>query len=132
MKKILPLLVILVTLSPSPLWANGEEVPPETPLGAIQLPDFLQWTKKHPGMSGIQLLINNAIRLIYLVAGISLFAMFIYGGFYYLTSGGDKARVETAKNIIAYALIGFTIIALSYAFIRIIGTFFGIKITGSP
>ena len=122
---VLFVLFLPLVLSP-PIWANDEE----PPLGKISPPPFLHWTKEHPGMSGIQVLFNNAVRLIYMVAGVGLFAMFIYGGFRYLASGGDKAQTELAKKTLTNALIGFVIIALSYAFLRIIETFFGIRITG--
>ena len=122
---VLFVLFLPLVLSP-PIWANDEE----SPLGKISPPPFLHWTKEHPGMSGIQVLFDNAVRLIYMAAVVGLFAMFVYGGFRYLTSGGDKAQTEAARSHLTAAIIGFAIIALAYAIVRFIGSFFGIDIFG--
>ena len=102
-----------------------------SPLGKITLPPWLIWTRGHPGTSGIALLINNAVRLIFIVASIGLFIMFLWGGLNYIMSQGDKARTEAARNIITYAIIGFAIVALSFAIMRMVEAFFGISIIGS-
>jgi len=130
MKKVLFVLLVLLVLFPTSVWA--QEAPKETPLGVIKLPDFLKWTKTHPGISGINLLINNLVKMIFIIASVGLFFMFLYGGLRYITSGGDKAQTEAARNIITYALIGFAIVALSFAIMRVIEAFFGISITGKP
>lgn len=130
-----PLLVLFFSVSflfPRPVlgaYASGDEY---APLGKITLPPWLTWTKAHPGVSGINLLLNNAIRLIFIIASVGLFFMFLWGGVNYIFSQGDKARTETARNMITYALIGFTIVALSFALMRLIETFFGISIVGPP
>ena len=130
MKKVLFVLLVLLVLFPTSVWA--QEAPKETPLGVIKLPDFLKWTKTHPGISGINLLINNLVKMIFIIASVGLFFMFLYGGLRYITSGGDKAQTEAARNILTYALIGFAIVALSFAIMRVIEAFFGISITGPP
>jgi hypothetical protein len=37
----------------------------------------------------------------------------IYGGFRYITSGGDSGSVGNAKNTLIYALVGLVIVALA-------------------
>jgi len=46
--------------------------------------------------------------------------MIIYGGFRYITSGGDSNGVTAAKNTILYAIIGLVIVALSQLIVRFI------------
>ena len=41
----------------------------------------------------------------------------IYGGFIWLTAGGDEQRVEKAKQIITAAVIGLIIILLAWAIV---------------
>lgn len=130
MKKVLFVLFVLSVLFSPFVWANNNDE--EAPLGKIQLPEFLKWTKAHPGISGINLLINNLIKMIFILASTGLFFMFLYGGLRYITSQGDKVQVEAARNIIMYALIGFAIVALSFAIMRVIETFFGISILVGP
>ena len=105
---------------------------PSAPLGKIKLPGFLNWTKAHPGISGINLLINNLVKLIFIIASVGLFIMFSYGGLRFILSQGDKAQTEAARNTITNAIIGFAIVALSFALVRIVETFFGIGIINWP
>lgn len=43
--------------------------------------------------------------------------MLIWGGVRYITAAGDESQVEDAKNIIAEAVIGLTIVGISYAIV---------------
>ena len=60
-------------------------------------------------------------------AGILLLVYLVYGGVEWLTSGGDKAKIESARAKITNALIGVAIIAAAYAVWIIVLTFFGIN-----
>jgi hypothetical protein len=46
--------------------------------------------------------------------------MIIYGGFRYVTSGGNDASVSGAKNTIIYALIGLVIVALAQVIVHFV------------
>lgn len=43
--------------------------------------------------------------------------MIIFGGIMYIVSSGDSGRIDTAKNIILYAIVGLVVILLSYAIV---------------
>lgn len=43
--------------------------------------------------------------------------MIIFGGIMYIVSSGDSGRIDTAKNIILYAVMGLIVILLSYAIV---------------
>jgi hypothetical protein len=45
------------------------------------------------------------------LVGIVSVIMIVYGGFRYVTSGGDSGKITTAKNSIIYAIIGLVIVA---------------------
>ncbi len=60
-------------------------------------------------------------------AGILVFVYMVWGGVEWLTSGGDKAKIESARAKITNALIGVAIIAASYAIWIVVLTFFGIN-----
>ena len=60
------------------------------------------------------------------VFGIIIGAVFIiWGGIQYMTSGGDEAGTEAAKNKIIGGLIGIGLVLLAYALVNIIGSFLG-------
>ncbi len=65
------------------------------------------------GNQNLKTLAGKVVNLISLVVGIVAIIMIIYGGFRYITSGGDSGRVGNAKNTLIYAIIGLIIVALS-------------------
>ena len=71
-------------------------------------------------------LVGGAVGLGIIIALIIAFFFLIIGGIKWITSGGDKAQVEEARNQITNALIGVAIVAASWAIMRLIGFFFGI------
>lgn len=60
-------------------------------------------------------MIENMINWFISMAGIVSVVFLIYGGIQYMTSAGDATKLEKAKKVIMYALIGLAIVALSVA-----------------
>ena len=60
----------------------------------------------------------DIIEFVLLLGGIIAFLFALYGGFLYLTAGGDAARAGTGRTVIVNAVIGIIVIFLSYAIIR--------------
>jgi len=58
-------------------------------------------------------IIRFVINTFSVIVGAVSVLMIIYGGFKYITSGGDSSNVSGAKNTILYALLGLVIVALS-------------------
>lgn len=58
-------------------------------------------------------------------AGIVLFIMLLWGGFQYITSGGDPKKAGAARNTLTYAIVGIVLIALAYLILVIIAEFTG-------
>lgn len=73
-------------------------------------------------------LISGLIGIAMLLAALAVFIYLIWGGFEWITSGGDKAGVENARNKITAALIGLVIVASAWAIMRLIEFFFGITV----
>jgi hypothetical protein len=76
-----------------------------------------------PGILTLALVIAVIIALLYL----------IWGGIKWITSGGDKGNVETARNQIIAAIIGLIVVFLAWFIINIILQFFfgeGAGLTG--
>ena len=77
------------------------------------------------GAAGISKFLSNLITLIYSLAAVVLIFMLLWGAFDWLTSGGEKEKVEAARNRITYALIGMILFAVAFAVIQLLGTFTG-------
>lgn len=61
--------------------------------------------------------VTNTFSII--VGAISVI-MIIYGGFRYITSGGESGRVGAAKNALLYAIVGLVIVALAQLIIHFV------------
>ena len=64
--------------------------------------------------------IKLAINLLSFAVGIAAVIMVILGGFKYVTSGGDSARVNSAKDTILYALAGLVVALMAQAIVRFV------------
>jgi hypothetical protein len=54
--------------------------------------------------------------------GLIAVVMIIYGGFLYVSAAGNSEKIENAKKIIMYAVIGIIVILLSFAIVNTILT----------
>ncbi len=58
------------------------------------------------GDTAINTAVQTTIRLLSIIVGVISVIMIIIGGLKYITSAGDSAKVNSAKNTILYAVIG--------------------------
>ncbi len=75
-------------------------------------------------------LFSGAVSFLLLIAFILAFFYLILGGISWLTSGGDKANIETARNKIIAAILGLIIVAATWAIFQLIGGAIGFNILG--
>ena len=78
------------------------------------------------GTTGIFTVISNTAMFL---IGALCVLMVVFGGFRYVISGGDAAKVTTAKNTILYAIIGVIVAVLAYAIVNFVTTSLGV---GTP
>jgi hypothetical protein len=74
----------------------------------------------------IEGIISALIPFIYVLAGLALLMMLIVGGFQLMMSAGDPKGVESGRNKVMYALIGFLIIFASFWLVQIAQVVFGL------
>lgn len=72
-----------------------------------------------PGVS-INDVIKSVVNIISGIVGVVAVIMIIWGGFKYITSGGDSSNVSGAKNTIIYAIIGLVIVALAQLIVHFV------------
>lgn len=87
----------------------------EDVVGTISLPEGIP---SDIGKTGD--FITTLVRFFIIVAGLFTLWQFLIGGFTYITSGGDKGKVQEAGNKITMSLIGLVVIAASFVIIAII------------
>lgn len=79
------------------------------------------------GADKVNKMIKDIINFISIFVGIVSVIMIIWGGFKYVTSGGDSGNVTSAKNTIIYAVIGLVVVALAQFIVQFVLA----KVTGS-
>lgn len=82
-------------------------------------------------ISDLGFIISAVIGIVFILSGILVFAMLVWGGIQWITSGGDKDSTQKAKDRITNALVGIAIVASAWAITKLVEFFFGIKIIGS-
>ncbi|HEX7633406.1 MAG TPA: pilin [Candidatus Saccharimonadales bacterium] len=65
------------------------------------------------GNNDLSGLASKIVNIFSIIVGIVAVIMIIYGGFRYITSGGDSGSVGNAKNTLIYAIVGLIIVALA-------------------
>lgn len=65
-------------------------------------------------------LVAQIVNIFSVLVGIVAVIMIIYGGFRYVTSGGDSGRITGAKNTLLYAIIGLVIVALAQVIVKFV------------
>jgi TRAP-type C4-dicarboxylate transport system permease small subunit len=78
------------------------------------------WSNQHAENNGLNQIITLVINVFTVIVGFIAIVMMIYGGFKYITSGGDSGNVTAAKNTIMYALIGLVVVALAQLIVRFV------------
>lgn len=97
--------------------------------GQIKPPTPLQkFIGKDPsGTVGISQFLTNLVVLIYSLAFIVLIFMILWGAWDWMTSEGDKEKLESAKKKLINAFVGMLIFAVAFAAIQVLGNFTGFK-----
>ena len=75
--------------------------------------------------------ISAVVGILLIIAAILAFLYLILGGIQWITSGGDKTAMETARGKITNAIVGLIIVAAAWAVMLLIGKFVGVDLLGS-
>jgi hypothetical protein len=79
------------------------------------------------GAPAIGLLVSNIVWALVIFAFIASFLYLLLGGFNWITSGGDKAKLQAARDEITNAIIGIIVVAACWAIMTLVGNFLGIS-----
>lgn len=74
-------------------------------------------------------LISDSVSFIIILAFIIAFFFLLWGGFQWITSGGDESQVEAARSRIIQAIIGLTLVVGAWAIFGFVSSFFGVDFT---
>lgn len=82
------------------------------------LQDFLReagYTTFGQGQGDVRVFLAGLVQSALSLVAILFFLVILYGGYLWLTAGGNEEQVKKAQSILKAGLIGFVITLLSYA-----------------
>jgi len=81
-------------------------------------------------ISDVGQLISAAVGTLLIIASLLAFFFLILGGIQWITSGGDKAGMEAARNKITHAIVGLIIVGAAWAIMLLVQNFLGVSVIG--
>lgn len=99
-----------------PFGTIGQSVARNSPAGGVT------------GLEAVTKTISSIIGVMTIAAGIWFMFQLLTGGFFWMTSAGDKAKLETARHRINDAFVGLLIVVAGWAILALTGQFLGFDI----
>lgn len=130
MKKLFLIFVTLTYFYPTPIHAKVS-LPESGSGGNIDIRTQIEarnpnYPDLNPGGDALGTIASNGVQAVMAVSGIAAFLYLLWGGVNWLMAGGDKTKVEAARDRITNAIVGLAIIASVWVIYGIIDGFFGI------
>jgi len=67
------------------------------------------------GNANIGEVVGKIVKAVLTILGLVALVIFIIAGFQWMTSGGDKEKIQGAQKLMGAAVVGLIIIVLAYA-----------------
>ncbi len=72
--------------------------------------------------------IGNVLRVVMVFAAVSALVMLVWGAFEWVVSGGEKSKIEAARNKITGAIVGILVLASVVAIFNLLQQFLDVQI----
>lgn len=79
------------------------------------------------GQVGINNLLDNLVGLFFAAGAMAFIIMFAWGAVQMILSGGDKEAIAKARSKISWAIVGVTLLGLSYFIFQLLEDITGFK-----
>ncbi len=96
------------------------------------LPGSLGSGGNETGPSALGSIISSLVGVFLILAFVSTFLYMMLGGFDWVTSGGDKTKLQSARDKITNALVGLVVVGASWAVMMIVSNFMGLDFPNLP
>lgn len=74
-------------------------------------------------------IVGTIVQFLLIIAVVLALMYLVYGGIRYITSGGDKAKVDAARSHITAAVVGLILAFAAYLIVNVVAYVFGVNIT---
>jgi hypothetical protein len=78
------------------------------------------------GTLGLTLWIQSIINIVFSLATLGVFLLLVWGAIDWIMSGGEKSKIESARNKMTNAVIGLVILMSSLALFMLVQNLLGI------
>lgn len=99
-----------------------------TVFAQVYNPFFSRNPRGQSGSEFFSNILSLAITAIIIIGGLYFFFMLTLGAIKWLSSGGDKGQVQSARDQITHALVGLVILFSAWAIAGLVETIFGINL----
>lgn len=72
---------------------------------------------------------QNIISLLAPAAGVAFLVMFLFGGYKFITSGGDAKAAASARSTLTYAIIGLVLVVVSWLILLLVKSITQVDVT---
>ena len=80
------------------------------------------------GIDVVSKLFKNGFSLMILICIMLALIFIVLGGMQWITSGGDKGKVEAARKKLTYAIVGLVVAFSAFFIVSMIGYFFQVDL----
>lgn len=80
------------------------------------------------GLNTVAKVAGNVFTIMLIIAVILALIFLILGGIGWITSGGDKQKVASARSRITFAIVGLIVALLSFFIVSVIGYVFKVNL----
>ena len=81
------------------------------------------------GGSALGSLISGLVGALFIAGFLLAFFMLLQGGIKWITAGGDKTKLESARDQITNSIVGVIVVGAAFALTALVANFFGLEIT---
>jgi hypothetical protein len=85
--------------------------------------------KVDAGGTGLGAIISQLVGALFIAGFLLAFVYLLIGGISWITSGGDKTKLEKARDEITNSIMGIIVVAASWAISILVANFFGLDLT---
>jgi cytochrome bd-type quinol oxidase subunit 2 len=87
---------------------------------------------KNAGLAAAGRWISSLVSLFLIITSIAALLFLVLGGIAWVTSEGEKSKLEEARNRVTHAIVGLVVVAAAWSMWLLVGKFFGIDFTAIP
>ncbi|MBP9814128.1 hypothetical protein KBC80_02940 [Candidatus Woesebacteria bacterium] len=96
------------------------------------IPSSLGSGSNEAGSAAIGSIVGAIVGLLLVAGFVAAFIYLLMGGFDWITSGGDKAKLQSSRDKITNAIVGLIIVSSVWAIMTLVGQFVGIDFPNLP